>query len=108
LIQGLRALRLDVPAAILDGTANRDRLEGRKLREAAEQFESVLIASMLEKFEAMAEIPGAEADAGGGTMHAIGVQALAGKLTESGGLGIAKLLIEKLGPSEKKTLVTKV
>ena len=85
------------------GAKNDSRLEQKKLKDAATQFESVLIASLLEKFESMAEVPGeGPTDAGGGTMHGIGVQALAANLAASGGLGIAKLLMEKLAPATEQ------
>jgi Rod binding domain-containing protein len=85
-------------------------IENRKLKDAATQFESLLIASLLEKFESMSEVPGdGPTDAGGGTMYGIGIQALAANLAASGGLGIAKLLIEKLAPGgEQNRQGTKV
>jgi Rod binding domain-containing protein len=107
--QVFSAARTDVLAAFSIRTSD-DPLEKIKLQDAATQFESILIASLLEKFEAMTEAPGeASADAGGNTMHAVGVQAFASKLAESGGFGIAKLLIEKACPAEGKVpLSTKV
>lgn len=83
---------------------SQSQLKTSKIRDAATQFEAILIASLLEKFESMAESPGGcSSDAGGSTMHAIGLQALACRLADSGVLGITGLLVNQLnrGTSEK-------
>ena len=70
-----------------------------KLRRAAQDFEAILIGTWLkevqESFAARDESAGAE------SYRSLGVEAVAGALAKSGGLGVARLLLQQLAPGAK-------
>jgi Rod binding domain-containing protein len=69
----------------------------QKARKAARQFEAQMIATLLGPVEkSFAAIPGEATDPGADNYQAMGVQALATQMAESGGLGIAALIMRRL------------
>ena len=80
------------PAAT--GTQNTARLKA-----AAREFESVLVGQWLQNAESsFGSVPGGDedADTGGDQMQSFGIQQLAGQLTASGGIGIARMVEQAL------------
>jgi Rod binding domain-containing protein len=81
------------------------KLEGKpgttKVQQAAREFESILLTQWLEQArQSLAAAPGGDeedpADPGGEQMLSLGMQSLAAAVTKSGGIGIARLLIDHL------------
>lgn len=75
-----------------------------KIEKAGKDFESILLGSWLQKAESsFASVPGGDedpdADAGKDQFQGIAMQALAGSLTKSGGIGIAKMITQHLRSS---------
>lgn len=75
--------------------------ENSKIDKAGHDFESVLLASWLEKAEAsFGSVPGGDGDDGddGGKeqFQGMATQALAGALADAGGIGIAKMITDSL------------
>ena len=83
--------------------ANRtsDSKEDAKIEKAGKDFESILLGSWLQKAEqSFATVPGGDQDddedPGKGQFQSMAMQSLAGSLTASGGIGIAKTIIDHL------------
>lgn len=89
-----------------------------KIEKAGKDFESILIGSWLQQAEqSFAKVPGGDGtdddDSSKDQFQGIAMQALAGSLTASGGIGIAKMITKSLhseaershgtGPSEAKS-----
>jgi Rod binding domain-containing protein len=74
-----------------------------KIAAAASQFESILLQKWLEDAEhSFAKVPGGDdpedsADPGAGQFQSMAMQSLAEKMTASGGIGIARMIIKQLG-----------
>ena len=83
--------------------------EDAKIEKAGKDFESILLGSWLQQAEnSFASVPGGNEDddgtSGKDQFQGIAMQALAGSLTKSGGIGIAKMITQHLHatvPSEK-------
>lgn len=70
---------------------------GSKARKAAEQFEAVLLQSLLEPLEkSFSTLPGKDDLSGADNYHYLGTQALASALAQSGGLGMAGMMVRNL------------
>ena len=70
----------------------------RKLRRAAQEFEGELLACLLKPLEqAFSGLSGPEATAGSEQYGSMGIEALAGALSHSGGIGIAELVLRQIG-----------
>jgi Rod binding domain-containing protein len=72
-----------------------------KIEKAGKDFESILLGSWLQQAEnSFATVPGGDGeddgDAGKDQFQGIAMQALAGSLTRSGGIGIAKMITTHL------------
>jgi Rod binding domain-containing protein len=68
---------------------------------AARDFEAVLLGSLLRSMqEGFRSLPGEEAAAGGDDYQYVATQALAAALADSGGLGIAGMIVRTLGHTE--------
>lgn len=107
-------LHIDPPGASdaqLDKLLHRVRLEGAqpasatredtKIAKAGKDFESILLGSWLQQAEqSFAKVPGGdgedEDDSGKDQFQGIAMQALAGSLTASGGIGIARMITKHL------------
>ncbi len=102
---------LDAQAARLVGQAKSDSAlsaptaspsrDEAKVEKAGKDFESILLGSWLQQAEnSFATVPGGDgeddADAGKDQFQGIAMQALAGSLTRSGGIGIAKMISSHL------------
>lgn len=75
--------------------------EDAKIEKAGKDFESILLGSWLQKAEkSFASVPGGDededADPGKDQFQSMAMQSLAGSLTASGGIGIAKMITEHL------------
>ncbi|HEY0786910.1 MAG TPA: rod-binding protein [Acidobacteriaceae bacterium] len=77
-----------------------------KIEKSAHDFESILLGSWLEQAEqSFATVPGGDGedeDTGKGQFQGIAMQALAGSLTRSGGIGIAKMIAQHLHASAER------
>lgn len=71
-----------------------------KLKKAASDFESILVASWLEKMRDSFSLDGQSEDsmAGSDSMTALGTQAVAQAMAARGGFGIGKMLYDRLRP----------
>lgn len=78
---------------------------------AGKDFESILLGSWLQQAEqSFAKVPGGDGqddeDAGKDQFQGIAMQALAGSLTASGGIGIAKMITEHLRSGQEHSQAT--
>jgi Rod binding domain-containing protein len=72
-----------------------------KLVKAAQEFESILLSSWLEKLQASFTGPNDGSDAAHDTLASMGTQAIASALAARGGIGMAKMLLQHFtGPAE--------
>jgi Rod binding domain-containing protein len=77
-------------------------LQDAKINKAGKDFESILLGSWLQQAEqTFAKVPGGDGaadddDSSKDQFQGIAMQALAGSLTASGGIGIAKMITEHL------------
>jgi Rod binding domain-containing protein len=99
--QAERVLQRGRAAAEAGGTPSK---EDAKIQKAGTDFESILLGSWLQKAEStFASVPGGDededADSGKDQFQGIAMQALAGSLTASGGIGIAKMITDSLRAS---------
>ena len=91
----------DVQAAAGALDAQNDKLlQHAKIAKAGKDFESILLGNWLQSAEeSFAKVPGGDGeddDSGSGQFQGIAMQALAGSLTASGGIGIAKMITRSL------------
>ena len=81
--------------------------EQAKIEKSSKDFESILLGSWLQQAEqSFATVPGGDGDdedAGKDQFQGIAMQALAGSLTASGGIGIAKMIAKHLGHAAEQT-----
>lgn len=81
-------------------TTGKSALENAKIDKAGKDFESILLGSWLQQAEqSFAKVPGGEGedeDSSNDQLQGIAMQALAGSLTASGGIGIAKMITSRL------------
>ncbi len=90
---------ISAPASAFDAQ-NDQLLQHAKIAKAGKDFESILLGNWLQGAEeSFAKVPGGDGDdddAGSGQFQGIAMQALAGSLTASGGIGIAKMITRSL------------
>ena len=72
-----------------------------KLKKAAGDFESILLASMWKGMKQSFGSSETDADPAHGTLDDWGIEIMSGAVGRAGGLGIAKLLLAHLDPSQK-------
>ncbi len=89
------------------GASSRDAEEA-KINKSAKDFESILMGSWLQQAEqSFASVPGGDGDEdedpGKDQFQGIAMQALAGSMTKSGGIGIAKMIAEHLHQAANRT-----
>jgi Rod binding domain-containing protein len=77
--------------------------DSRRIEKSSQEFESLLLSNWLEKaYDSFGTMPGAEddgeLDSGKDQLNSIAMQALAGAMTASGGIGIAKMIANHLRP----------
>lgn len=68
-----------------------------KVEKAAQDFEAVLLGSLLEAVEKTFSGFGEDSSPGSGDYSYMGVQALASGMSARGGIGIARMILEQLG-----------
>jgi Rod binding domain-containing protein len=80
--------------------------EAAKVDKAGKDFETILLGNWLQQAEnSFASVPGGDgddSDAGKDQFQGLAMQALAGSLTRSGGIGIAKMVTEHLRAAGKE------
>jgi len=70
----------------------------QKLTKAAQEFEGVLLSTLLEEFQKSSLDPsGGSQGAGSETLRSLGTQAVAQALAARGGLGIARMIVHHFG-----------
>src|SRR5271165_2035884 len=72
-----------------------------KLKKAAQEFESILLQSWLEKMNQSFVGASESQDAAHDTVSSLGTQALASALALRGGIGIASMLLRQLEPADR-------
>ena len=72
-----------------------------KLKKAAGDFESILLASMWKGMKQSFGSSETDADPAHGTLDDWGIEIMSGAVGRAGGLGIAKLLLAHLDPGQK-------
>ena len=70
----------------------------RKLRQAADEFEGMVISSLWKSFQNDPMTGGNGSDAAGGSIRNLGLQAMSTAMAASGGLGLAKMVEKQLAP----------
>jgi Rod binding domain-containing protein len=94
-----------IPAAATQGTTSATPALGSadeaKLKKAAGDFESILLASMWKGMKQSFGSSETDADPAHGTLDDWGIEIMSGAVGRAGGLGIAKLLLAHLDPSQK-------
>ncbi len=68
-----------------------------RLREAAQQFEAILLGELLKPLGARVSADGNGEQQESGPMESFGLQALAGQIARSGALGLANQMVQSLG-----------
>jgi Rod binding domain-containing protein len=70
----------------------------QKLTKAAQEFEGILLSTLLEEFQKSSLDPSdASQGAGSETLRSLGTQAVAQALAARGGLGIARMIVHHFG-----------
>jgi len=83
--------------------ATPDEAESRpssKLKKSAQEFESILLQSWLEKMNQSFVGSSESQDPAHDTVSSLGTQAIASALAARGGIGIAKMLLRQLQPAD--------
>jgi Rod binding domain-containing protein len=96
-------------AASLPGNSQETHAH-KKLRKAAQEFESILISQLWGEFKTgFSSLTGDAPLAGSDTLNSLAIQSLSSALAHSGGLGIGNMLLHELEPalhrSQPKTAV---
>lgn len=70
-----------------------------KARKASTEFEGVLLSSLLSQLQTSFQLPGIESeDPAGDTMRNIGMQELGKVWANSGGIGLARMVLKQIVP----------
>lgn len=86
------------------GNASGETSAQRKLRQAAGEFESMLLSNLWKSMKSSFEGDETEfSDPAHGTLDDWGMQAMCGAVGKAGGLGIAKLILKHLEPKLPST-----
>ncbi len=101
----ISASSLNKQLAILVHPAALPAKENAKIEKSAKDFESLLLSGWLQQAEdSFAKLPGGDdeedADPGSGQLQGIAMQSLGTSLTNSGGIGIAKMIAQNLHKTE--------
>ena len=82
------------------GSQTPETTEHRKLRKAAEDFETILISELWEQFQSgLSSLSGGSQPAGSDTLNSLATQSLSSALAHRGGLGIAQMIVRQLEPT---------
>ncbi len=79
--------------------ASADAATSPKLRKAAEDFEAIVLASLLEKMQKTFAGVGESQDPAHDTLGSLGTEALAQGLAARGGVGLARMILHQLARS---------
>jgi Rod binding domain-containing protein len=71
----------------------------RKLDQAAQAFEGILIGTLWKSLEKDPLFSSQNADPGAGTMGSLGLRAVSSAIAARGGLGLAKMIEQELSPA---------
>ncbi len=88
-------------AHAITSTRNAPETPGhKKLRKAAQDFESILISQLWGDFKSgLSSLTGDAPLAGSDTLNSLAIQTLSSALASRGGLGIGRMLVHQLEPS---------
>jgi Rod binding domain-containing protein len=78
-------------------------VDEEKLKKAAGDFESILLASMWKSMKQSFGTSEADADPAHGTLDDWGIEIMSGAVGKAGGLGIGRMILEHLHPASKST-----
>jgi Rod binding domain-containing protein len=78
-----------------------DSVDAQKLKKAAGDFESILLASMWKSMKQSFGTAEAETDPAHGTLDDWGIEIMSGAVGRAGGLGIGRLILKHLEPALK-------
>lgn len=78
-----------------------DSVDAQKLKKAAGDFESILLASMWKSMKQSFGTAEAESDPAHGTLDDWGIEIMSGAVGRAGGLGIGRLILKHLEPAPK-------
>ena len=99
---------MDHPTLAAPGATAQDALspaaapgsaDAQKLKKAAGDFESILLASMWKSMKQSFGTSEADADPAHGTLDDWGIELMSGAVGKAGGLGLGKLLLEHFQPA---------
>jgi peptidoglycan hydrolase FlgJ len=81
-------------------SASKDNAQGQsaKLREAAGQFEGLVLSSLWKSMSESFDSPDGQSDAAHGTIQDWGIEIMSGAVGKAGGLGLGKLILQHLEP----------
>jgi Rod binding domain-containing protein len=72
-----------------------------KAATAAQEFEGVLLSSLLSELESSFQLPGAESeDSVGDSIRGLGIQQLGEVWANRGGIGIGRMILAQIEPEE--------
>jgi flagellar protein FlgJ len=89
-----------------DNPSNLDQVSRKKLMDAAQQFEGMLLQEMLKPLRSGQggdEEGSGEDDSGNDTINSFGVEAVAKAISQSGGLGIARQVMQQVSSEHDRT-----
>ncbi len=81
--------------------ASQETRPSSKLKKSAQEFESILLQSWLEKMNQSFVGTSESQDAAHDTVTSLGTQAIASALAARGGIGIAAMLLRQLQPAKQ-------
>jgi Rod binding domain-containing protein len=86
------------PSAAAKNTDITKTPAGRKLRQAAAEFESILLSSLWKSMKGSFASPDDSTDPAHDTLDGLAVQSLCAAIGKAGGLGLGRLILKDLGP----------
>jgi len=95
----LASLNVSMPRPQSTSSGNSDSPELSKLRKAAGEFESILLASLWKSMKETFSDPDEDADPTLKSFDDWGIQAMASAVGNSGGLGIKNMILKYLEPT---------
>lgn len=95
-----RSVPLVEASAETNAAASTKEQSSSKLKKSAQEFESILLQSWLEKINQSFVGSSENQDAAHDTISSLGTQAIATALAARGGIGIAAMLLRRLQPGE--------
>jgi Rod binding domain-containing protein len=98
-VAALASLNVSMPRPQSMNSGNSDSPELSKLRKAAGEFESILLASLWKSMKETFSDPDEDADPTLKSFDDWGIQAMASAVGNSGGLGIKNMILKYLQPA---------